>query len=58
MQEIISVRRETNDVRPTCDGLIMKCPPQPHVLNTWSPAGGTILGGSGNFRKWGLGDET
>jgi hypothetical protein len=24
------------------------------VLNTWSPAGGTVLGDRGNFGKWGL----
>jgi hypothetical protein len=27
----------------------MKCPPQAHVIDAWSPAGGTILGGSGNI---------
>jgi hypothetical protein len=25
-----------------------------HALNTWSLAGSTILGGYGNFRRWGL----
>jgi hypothetical protein len=30
------------------------CPFQAHVLNTWLPAGGTILGGGGNFTMWGL----
>jgi hypothetical protein len=24
------------------------------VLNTWSPASGTILGDSGHFRRWDL----
>jgi hypothetical protein len=34
-----------------CYGLNMRCPPQVHVLNAWSPAGGAILEGSGNFRR-------
>jgi hypothetical protein len=28
--------------------------PQAHVLKPRFPAGGTILGDSGNFRRWGL----
>jgi hypothetical protein len=28
--------------------------PQAHELNSWFPGGGVILGGSGNFRRWGL----
>jgi hypothetical protein len=35
-----------------CYGLNLKCPPQAHVSRAWSPAGGTILGDSGNFRRW------
>jgi hypothetical protein len=38
-----------------CSDLNMKClPPQAYVLNARSPAGGSILGGSRNFRRWGL----
>jgi hypothetical protein len=29
----------------------LKCPQQVHVLKSRSPAGGVILGGSGNFRR-------
>jgi hypothetical protein len=32
--------------------LYMKCLPKVHGLNTWSPAGGAILGCSGNFQRW------
>jgi hypothetical protein len=32
----------------------MKCPPQAYVLTNWSPASDAILGGVGNFRRWGL----
>jgi hypothetical protein len=32
-------------------GLNMKCPPQAYVLNNWSRAVGTILGGGGIFKK-------
>jgi hypothetical protein len=32
--------------------------PQTPVLNAWSLAGGTILGGGGNFRRWGLAGRT
>jgi hypothetical protein len=35
-------------------GLNVKCLPQVHVSNLGSPAGGAILGGCGNFRRWGL----
>jgi hypothetical protein len=28
--------------------------PQVHGLSAWSPPGGAILGGGGNFRRWGL----
>jgi hypothetical protein len=31
----------------------MKHPPQAHAWNIWSPTGGVILGGGGNFRRWG-----
>jgi hypothetical protein len=34
--------------------LNMKCPPQAHVLSTWSPDVGAILGDSGNLGRWGL----
>jgi hypothetical protein len=37
-----------------CYSLNMQYLPQAHVLNASSPAGGAILGGSGNFREWGL----
>jgi hypothetical protein len=40
-----------------CYNLNMKCPPQVHVLKAWSPAGGTILGGYRNSRRWGLARE-
>jgi hypothetical protein len=29
----------------------MKYPSQAHGYNTWSLAGGTVLGGSGKFRR-------
>jgi hypothetical protein len=32
----------------------MKQPSQARMLYAWSPAGGTILRGGKNFRKWGL----
>jgi hypothetical protein len=37
-----------------CYGLIMKCPPQGHGLNTWFSDVGAILGVSENFRRWGF----
>jgi hypothetical protein len=37
-----------------CYSLNIKCPLQTHVLEAWFPAGGVILGGSGNFRRWSL----
>jgi hypothetical protein len=36
----------------------MKYSPWAGVLSVWSPAGGTILGGSGNFRMWKLAGES
>jgi hypothetical protein len=39
-------------------GLNKKCPPQAPVFNAWFPAGGTILGGPGNFSRWGLVGES
>jgi hypothetical protein len=33
-------------------GLDVKCPPQSHVLNTWSPASITILEHSRNLSRW------
>lgn len=38
----------------TCYSLNVKCPPQTHTLNTWSPVDGTIWEGSRNFRRHGL----
>ena len=35
----------------------MKYPTQVCVLNVWSPAGGLILGGSGNLGRWSLTGE-
>jgi hypothetical protein len=34
-----------------CYGLNVKRPPQAPGLNAWSPTGGAILGGDGNFRR-------
>lgn len=31
----------------------VKCPSLAHVLKTWLPAGGALLRGVGNCRKWG-----
>jgi hypothetical protein len=41
-----------------CYCLNIKCLPQVRVLNTWSPTGGTILRGNGDFRKWDLAGES
>jgi hypothetical protein len=35
----------------------MKCLPQAHVLNTWSPAGRAILGSGRKFGRWDLTGE-
>jgi hypothetical protein len=37
-----------------CYSLNMKCPSQAHVLKVLTWAGGTILGGFGDFRRWDL----
>jgi hypothetical protein len=37
-----------------CYDLNMKCSWQALVLQVWSPAGGAILVGGGNFRRWDL----
>lgn len=34
-----------------CYDLSVRYPPQTHVLNTWTPPSGTLLGGSRNFRR-------
>jgi hypothetical protein len=36
-----------------CYGLNMKYLPKAHMLKAWSTAGGVILGGSRNFKRWG-----
>jgi hypothetical protein len=42
------------DTVQRCYSLNMKCPWQAHVLKVWSPNWQAILGGSGNFKRWGL----
>jgi hypothetical protein len=45
MREISQSQKGNYCMEYECGGLILKCLPQAHVLNTWSPAGSTILRG-------------
>jgi hypothetical protein len=48
----VFVPKSTEDHKPRCSSLDLKCPPEVYVLKAWShPV--ALLGGGGTLRRWG-----